>query len=166
VKGCPPIADRPPRIRLIDRAAQQFAVERRQPHRVRAVQYDALQGRGRGRLLRCHHGSQVCMQAPIMKRIRPTADALRGMSAWLVRSRTDLRTMRHLLLIALVALIVNQVGIHASEAASPGLVGALFTTAALVAGLVTILAFGGGSVHALKALGVLALGTIRAFLSA
>lgn len=64
VKRCPAVADRPARIRLVDRAAQQSAVERRQYERLRAVQDDAFQRCDRIRVTWCCHGSIMPEAAP------------------------------------------------------------------------------------------------------
>jgi hypothetical protein len=47
VKSRPAIADGPPRIRLVDGAAKQGAVERRELSRIGSIQHDAFQGRQR-----------------------------------------------------------------------------------------------------------------------
>ena len=63
VESRPAIADRPPRIRMIDAAAKQGAIEFREFSRIRAVQHDAFQGREWLSPLRRRHGDQSCRSA-------------------------------------------------------------------------------------------------------
>jgi hypothetical protein len=63
VESRPAIADRPPRIRMIDAAAKQRAIEFRELSRIRAVQHHAFQGREWLSPLRRRHGDQSCRTA-------------------------------------------------------------------------------------------------------
>jgi hypothetical protein len=77
VKSRPAIAERPPRIWLIDAAAKQRPVERRELFRIGTVQHDAFQGREWLSLWwRGHATNPAGMGSPAA----PTAEAVGGMT--------------------------------------------------------------------------------------